>query len=157
MATDGETRWPPAGRNDGHKWGISWPPVGRNRWPLTARSESRCRARTELDLRLRGLIEATAGTFSSRRADNVTAVIASRMTATSPRRRREFQVVECALYARGGRASCTSQDSGCPAGQNAARGSVCAQAVKERSTAGSNFSPARKLTRPAPGRSSLRS
>ena len=31
----GEIRWPPAGRNDGHQWGISWPPVGRNRWPLT--------------------------------------------------------------------------------------------------------------------------
>jgi hypothetical protein len=35
MATGGEIRWPPAGRNDGHQWGIKWPPVGRNRWPLT--------------------------------------------------------------------------------------------------------------------------
>jgi len=35
MATSGDFRWPPAGRNDGHQWGISWPPVGRNRWPLT--------------------------------------------------------------------------------------------------------------------------
>jgi len=35
MATSGEIRWPPAGRNDGHQWGIKWPPVGRNRWPLT--------------------------------------------------------------------------------------------------------------------------
>ena len=35
MATSGDIRWPPAGRNDGHQWGISWPPVGRNRWPLT--------------------------------------------------------------------------------------------------------------------------
>ena len=33
----GEIRWPPAGRNDGHQWGITWPPVGRNRWPLTTR------------------------------------------------------------------------------------------------------------------------
>jgi hypothetical protein len=37
MATSGEIRWPPAGRNDGHQWGIKWPPVGRNRWPLTPR------------------------------------------------------------------------------------------------------------------------
>jgi hypothetical protein len=36
MATSGDIRWPPAGRNDGHQWGISWPPVGRNRWPLTS-------------------------------------------------------------------------------------------------------------------------
>jgi len=35
MATGGEISWPPAGRNDGHQWGIKWPPVGRNRWPLT--------------------------------------------------------------------------------------------------------------------------
>jgi hypothetical protein len=35
MATSGDIRWPPPGRNDGHQWGISWPPVGRNRWPLT--------------------------------------------------------------------------------------------------------------------------
>ena len=38
MATNvpsGEIRWPPAGRNDGHQWGINWPLVGRNRWPLT--------------------------------------------------------------------------------------------------------------------------
>ena len=35
MATSGEIWWPPAGRNDGHQWGIKWPPVGRNRCPLT--------------------------------------------------------------------------------------------------------------------------
>ena len=35
MATGGEIRWPPAGRNDGHQWGIKWPLLGRNRWPLT--------------------------------------------------------------------------------------------------------------------------
>jgi Ion channel len=35
MATSGDIRWPPPGRNDGHQWGISWPRVGRNRWPLT--------------------------------------------------------------------------------------------------------------------------
>ena len=33
--TSGEIRWPPAGRKDGHQWGINWPPTGRNRWPLT--------------------------------------------------------------------------------------------------------------------------
>ncbi len=37
MATSGEIRWPPMGRNDGHQWGNKWPPVGRNRWPLTPR------------------------------------------------------------------------------------------------------------------------
>jgi hypothetical protein len=25
----------PAGRKDGHRWGILWPPLERNRWPLT--------------------------------------------------------------------------------------------------------------------------
>ena len=35
MATSGDIRWPPPGRNDGHQRGISWPPPGRNRWPLT--------------------------------------------------------------------------------------------------------------------------
>src|SRR4051794_34883667 len=40
MATSGEKSWPPAGRNDGHQWGILWPPVGRNRWPLTRGCDS---------------------------------------------------------------------------------------------------------------------
>jgi hypothetical protein len=41
MATGGEIRWPPAGRNDGHEWGIKWPPAGRNRWPLTPKKANR--------------------------------------------------------------------------------------------------------------------
>ena len=39
MATNGEIRWPPAGRNNGHQWGIKWPRMGRNRWPLTGGGE----------------------------------------------------------------------------------------------------------------------
>ena len=43
MATGGEIRWPPVGRNDGHQWGIKWPPVGRNRWPLTRARQAAAR------------------------------------------------------------------------------------------------------------------
>src|SRR5205085_11982352 len=53
MATGGEIRWPPAGRNDGHQWGIKWPPVGRNRWPLTPGAGTCRLARSATSHRLR--------------------------------------------------------------------------------------------------------